>query len=46
MKAIRTEAQRRAWGKYLLRLRKRHDERRKVAWIKSLYEEGILPKKK
>jgi hypothetical protein len=42
-KKPRSEAQRRASAKYLLRWRKRHDAILKRDWIKQLYEDGILP---
>ena len=37
-KPTRTEAQRRAWGKYLASLQRQHDERRKVARVKAAYQ--------
>jgi hypothetical protein len=39
----KTEAQRRAWARYVLRMWRRRDEARKIAWIKSLYQDHILP---
>jgi hypothetical protein len=46
LKKPRSDAQRKAWARYLLRLCKRHNDRLKADWIRQLYEDHILPSKK
>jgi hypothetical protein len=45
-KKPRSDAQKAAWARYLLRWRRRHDAILNRDWIKQLYVDGILPRRK